>query len=79
MDLLFSGGTIVTMDPDRRVLEGDLLVRDGRIVRPIEEVTIAGNLETMFADVVAAGDDIDTRGNVHCGSLLLRRMMVAGS
>jgi cytosine/adenosine deaminase-related metal-dependent hydrolase len=30
--LLVRGGTLVTMDPGRRVLEGDLLITDGRIV-----------------------------------------------
>jgi PmbA protein len=76
-EVMGQGVNLVTGDYSRGA--SGFLVRDGRIVRPIEEVTIAGNLETMFADVVAAGDDIDTRGNVHCGSLLLRRMMVAGS
>jgi 5-methylthioadenosine/S-adenosylhomocysteine deaminase len=32
MDLLVRGGTLVTCDADDRVVEGDLLVRDGRIV-----------------------------------------------
>lgn len=32
MDLLLRGGTVVTCDPDDRVVQGDVLVRDGRIV-----------------------------------------------
>lgn len=32
LDLLVRGGTVVTMDARRRVIEGDVLVRDGRIV-----------------------------------------------
>ncbi len=32
MDLLLEGGTIVTMDPERRVISGDVHVRDGAIV-----------------------------------------------
>src|SRR5947209_5578155 len=31
--ILIRGGTVVTMDADERVLEGDVLVRDGRIAR----------------------------------------------
>lgn len=31
MDLLLRGGAVVTLDPDDRVLSGDVLVRDGRI------------------------------------------------
>jgi len=48
-------------------------------VYPVEEVTIAGNLSEMFRNVAAAGSDIDTRGNVHCGHVLISTMMVAGS
>lgn len=34
MDLLISGGTVVTMNPDREVLaEADVLIQDGRIAR----------------------------------------------
>ncbi|MDF1564632.1 MAG: 5'-deoxyadenosine deaminase [Deltaproteobacteria bacterium] len=57
MDLLFSGGTIVTMDPERRVLEGDLLVRDGRIVA----------LGEIPGEVLAAGHGqrpVDCRGKI---------------
>ena len=76
-EVMGQGVNLVTGDYSRGA--SGFLVRDGRIVQPVEEVTIAGNLENLFADIAAAGDDIDTRGNVHCGSLLVRRMMVAGS
>lgn len=55
------------------------LVENGKITRPVEEVTIAGNLLDMFMNITAAGDDIDTRGNIHTGSVLISTMMVAGS
>jgi len=32
MDLLIRGGSLLTMDPERRVLKGDVRIRDGRIV-----------------------------------------------
>lgn len=32
MDLLIRGGTLVTMDAGRRIVDGDLRIRDGRIV-----------------------------------------------
>ncbi|MEZ4389837.1 MAG: 5'-deoxyadenosine deaminase [Polyangiales bacterium] len=32
MDLLLRGGTVVTFDPDDRVVQGDVLVREGRII-----------------------------------------------
>ncbi|WP_280546656.1 MULTISPECIES: metalloprotease PmbA [unclassified Halomonas] len=53
-------------------------VEDGEIQHPVEEFTIAGNLETMFQGLVGVGDDIDTRGSIHTGSWLVDEMMVAG-
>jgi PmbA protein len=32
----------------------------------------------MFADIVAIGRDVDTRGSRHTGSILISRMTVAG-
>ncbi len=53
-------------------------VEDGAIAFPVEEITIAGNLRAMFAGVVAVGNDMDARGNIRTGSILLNEMTVAG-
>jgi PmbA protein len=53
-------------------------IEDGEIARPVEEITIAGNLRRMLLGLAAAGDDIDTRHNIRTGSLLIDRMTVAG-
>ncbi|SFT32310.1 metalloprotease PmbA [Halomonas saccharevitans] len=53
-------------------------VEDGKIQHPVEEFTIAGNLETMFQGLVGVGSDTDTRGSIHTGSWLIDEMMVAG-
>ncbi|HRX90876.1 MAG TPA: metallopeptidase TldD-related protein, partial [Steroidobacteraceae bacterium] len=53
-------------------------VEDGEIVHAVQEVTIAGNLKGMLADIVAVGSDIDARGNIRCGSVLVAEMTVAG-
>jgi PmbA protein len=45
----------------------------------VEEVTIPGNLREMFRNVAAAGSDIDTRGNIQCGPVLISEMVVAGA
>lgn len=45
MDLLLEGGTVVTMDPDRRVLRGDVLVSGGEI-RAVGEIDPARLAET---------------------------------
>ena len=52
---------------------------NGEISDPVEEVTIAGNLRDIFQNVIATGEDIDTRGNIHSGSVLISTMMVAGA
>ncbi|SHF51115.1 microcin-processing peptidase 1. Unknown type peptidase. MEROPS family U62 [Modicisalibacter ilicicola DSM 19980] len=54
-------------------------VEEGRLQYPIEEFTIAGNLEAMFANLLGVGDDTDTRGSIHTGSWLIDDMTVAGS
>ncbi|ATJ82152.1 metalloprotease PmbA [Halomonas beimenensis] len=53
-------------------------VENGRIQHPVEEFTIAGNLEAMFQGLVGVGDDTDTRGSIHTGSWLIDEMTVAG-
>ncbi len=53
-------------------------VEGGEVQYPVEEITIAGNLKDMFRGLVAAGSDVDTRGNLRAGSILIDRMTVAG-
>ncbi len=54
-------------------------VESGKIQYPVEEITIAGNLKEMFAGLIGVGGDIDDRGRVHTGSLLVDEMTLAGS
>ncbi|WNK21388.1 metalloprotease PmbA [Halomonas piscis] len=54
-------------------------IENGEVQYPIEEFTIAGNLEQMFASLAGLGDDLDTRGSVHTGSWLIDSMTVAGN
>lgn len=54
-------------------------VENGRIQHPVEEFTIAGNLNAIFAGLVGVGSDIDTRGSIHTGSWLIDEMTIAGS
>ncbi|KPQ31005.1 metalloprotease PmbA [Halomonas sp. HL-93] len=54
-------------------------VEKGVIQYPIEEFTIAGNLERMYASLIGVGDDIDRRGSIHSGSWLIDGMTIAGS
>jgi len=76
-EVMGQGVNLVTGDYSRGA--AGFRVERGEITHPVEEVTIAGNLRDMFRHVAAAGADLDTRGNIHCGSVLISRMMVAGS
>jgi len=76
-EVMGQGVNLVTGDYSRGAT--GFRIEDGEIVHPVEEVTIAGNLRDMFRCVAAAGSDIDTRGNIHCGHVLISTMMVAGS
>jgi len=53
-------------------------VENGVIQYPVQEITVAGNLRDMYANLVEVGNDVDVRGNIRTGSILLEEMMVAG-
>ena len=53
-------------------------IEDGAIAWPVHEVTIAGNLKEVYRNIEAIGADIDVRGGVRVGSVLVGQMMLAG-
>ncbi|MGE0581379.1 MAG: metalloprotease PmbA [Steroidobacteraceae bacterium] len=53
-------------------------VEGGAIAFPVEEVTIAGNLRDMYRAIDAVGSDVDLRGTVRTGSILVGEMTIAG-
>lgn len=54
-------------------------VENGAIAYPVDEITVAGNLRQMYQDIEAVGSDVDHRSNILSGSILVGRMMIAGS
>jgi PmbA protein len=54
-------------------------VENGEITRPVHEITVAGNLREMFRSIAALGDDVDRRGAIHCSSLLIDELTIAGA
>ena len=54
-------------------------VENGEIAFPVHEITIAGNLKTMFKGIEAVGADAYGYGAKTVGSVLINRMKVAGS
>jgi PmbA protein len=54
-------------------------IEHGRLVHPVHEVTIAGNLKQMLLDVDGVGNDLEFRGSSASPTLRVRRMTVSGS
>jgi len=75
-ELMGQGVNYVTGDYSRGA--AGFWVEGGQIVHPVHEVTIAGNLKQMFKDIVAVGADTYTAGSKTVGSVLLKRMTLAG-
>ncbi|MBL0148293.1 MAG: metalloprotease PmbA [Ideonella sp.] len=76
-ELMGQGVNYVTGDYSRGA--AGFWVEGGRIVHPVHEVTIAGNLREMFQHIAAVGADVYTAGGKTVGSMLIERMKVAGS
>ena len=76
-ELMGQGVNYVTGDYSRGA--SGYWVEGGRIVHPVEEVTIAGNLAEMFKQIAAVGADVYTMGGKTIGSMLIERLKVAGS
>ena len=76
-ELMGQGVNLVTGDYSRGA--GGYWVENGEIQFPVQEVTIAANLRDLFRNIVAIGNDVEHRGNLHTGSVLIEKMMVAGN
>jgi PmbA protein len=76
-ELMGSGLNMVTGDYSRGA--AGFWVENGEIQFPVQEITIAGNMKDMFQQIVAIGSDLETRSNIHTGSVLIEKMTVAGS
>lgn len=75
-ELMGHGVNMVTGDYSRGA--SGFWVENGQIQYPVEEITIAGNLKTMFQGIVGIGNDRIHHSSWQCGSILIDNMMVAG-
>jgi PmbA protein len=75
-DLMGQGVNGVTGDYSRGA--SGYWVENGAISYPVHEITIAGNLKDMYRNIAAVGNDVDTRGGVRVGSILINEMTIAG-
>jgi PmbA protein len=76
-ELMGQGVNYVTGDYSRGAT--GFWVENGRIAYPVQEITIAGQMKQMFADITAVGADAYTQGSKTVGSVLISRMKLAGS
>ena len=76
-ELLGQGVNMVTGDYSRGA--AGFWVENGKIAYPVEEITIAGNLSTMFKQIVAIANDTIISGSKQIGSVLIEQMTVAGN
>ncbi|MBI2993577.1 MAG: metalloprotease PmbA [Gammaproteobacteria bacterium] len=75
-DLIGFGVNQVTGDYSRGA--AGFWVQGGEIQYPVEEITVAGNLADMYRRIVEIGGDVDRRGNIQTGSVLIERLTIAG-
>ena len=75
-DMIGFGVNQVTGDYSRGA--AGFWVENGAIQFPVEEITVAGNLLEMYRQIIATGKDVDHRGNILTGSVLIENMMVGG-
>ena len=76
-ELMGQGVNPVTGDYSRGA--AGFWVENGAIAYPVQEITIAGNLKTMFKNIVASGNDVSRRSSRQCGSVLVEGMTLAGT
>jgi PmbA protein len=75
-ELMGQGVNIVTGDYSRGA--AGFWVENGQIQYPVHEITIAGNLPEMLMNIIAVGAEIEHRGAIQTGSILIDEMQVAG-
>jgi PmbA protein len=75
-ELMGQGTNYVTGDYSRGA--SGFWVENGVIQYPVEEITIAGNMRDMLAQIVAIGTDVLIRGTKQTGSVLIENMVIAG-
>ncbi len=77
IELMGQGVNYVTGDYSRGA--SGFWVENGELAFPVQEITIAGNMKSMFAGIQAVGADTYNYGAKTVGSILVDKMKVAGS
>jgi PmbA protein len=76
-ELMGQGSNTVTGDYSRGA--AGFWIENGEIAYPVEEITVAGNLQQMFQDLEAVATDNNIPSSYNTGSWLIKQMTVAGN
>ena len=76
-ELIGFGVNMVTGDYSRGA--AGFWIEHGELAYPVEEITIAGNLKQMLADIEIVGSDLEFRSRIASPTLKIREMMIAGN
>ena len=74
-EVLGHGLNMVTGDYSRGA--AGFWVKNGVMVHPVEEITIAGNMAEMLKQIIAVGSDVNKNSSKQTGSILIEKMTVA--
>jgi PmbA protein len=76
-DLIGFGINMVTGDYSRGA--SGFWIENGELAYPVEEITIAGNLKQMYANIETIGTDLVFRGRIASPTVKLAEMTLAGN
>jgi PmbA protein len=76
-ELIGFGVNLVTGDYSRGAM--GLWIENGELTYPVEEITIAGNLNDMLRHIDMVGNDLMFRGRTAAPTLKIARMTIAGN
>ncbi len=76
-ELIGFGVNLVTGDYSRGAV--GLWIENGTLTYPVEEITIAGNLNDMLRQIEMIGNDLAFRGRTAAPTLKIARMTIAGN
>jgi PmbA protein len=74
--MLGVGANIVTGEYSRGA--NGLWIENGELARPVQEVTVAGNMLQMLEDIEAVGSDLQFRGSIGAPTIRFRELTIAG-
>ena len=76
-ELMGFGVNTVTGDYSRGA--AGFWIEEGEIQYPVHEITLSGQLPTMYRGIAGIAGDTNTKGNIHSGSILLDEMTIGGN